>query len=610
MSYYNRGKSSTPCKYFQQGYCNKGNNCKFAHVLNNGNGGSTANKEGKSDAEKLKNFISPNSFNYLQKSTIGDINESKDFQVKPLASSYSSEVPCALNLINGRDYSLEESRLQYYEARQNGSVPQYESQLNARLADMQKCFNHIRAHPDWAARYLQKGTKEISETGRTTNTAPFCNFPLDLNAPVSNPAFGSNPFTSGGSANTSAFGGSANNAFGKPNFGASESPFRSTMGTGSSNLGASVQSPSACAGSAFGTPSFGSKTFGSQTNQASVGGAFGKPAFGAPSSTSNAFGAGSTTSSSFGAPSFGSAPSNTTGNTSSFGGAESSAFGKPAFGASTQPFGSSSATSSAFGAPAFGSTATSFGQVEGTFGSGSAFGKPSFGSSQGTANTSPFGSLQGNENKGAASAFESSSFGTSGFGSAQNNAITQQKNQSPFGSLSVSGQSQQSTNTPAFGTAPAGQNTSSAFGAVANGGAAGFGAFSSQPSESSAFGSTAKSPFGSIQQTGQNQTPAQSAFGATTTPSNGASQPFGLSNANINSPFGNMGVKPQSPFASQSSSTISAPMAGSNLNQGAPSDDDKREPDSLLEETLAKFKSESFTLGGVPDIPPPMVLCT
>ena len=564
MSYYKGRNNTTPCRYFQQGTCNKGNNCKFAHVYQNDNGlnnnqsrydnnSNNENTSEKSDVQKLNNFITPPYLNSIQKTISFDMNDAKNFQVKPLASSYSYELPCALNLIDGRDLSLEESRFQYYQARQNGTLNQYEVEMNAREKDMQKCFAHIGGHTDWAARYLQKSTEDITQKGKLSYENPFINFTVDLtgqsyaNNHTMTETFGSGlsasanlPFRTDNSANTSAFGSNTNNALGNSNFGnpniattsAFVAPeFKASSGSifgSSSNL-----NPPQSGSSAFGTPAFGAKNTGSS--------AFGAPSFGANSFGQNPFGSTSQPSGTTGSPfgSLGNQQNSTTSNTES-------PFGKPAFGAPV-----ASATS-AFGTPAFGSS---------SFGAAQNNGKQEVAAS-------PFGSFQGDPSAGNTSL----TFGSNGLGASANNSNTAGHNSSPFGFVAQGAANNQPASNVFGGTLS--NTTNNAFGTSSTG----------------AFGGKTSSPFGSASTQG-----------------------------NISSPFGSMGSKPSAGFGvstTQQSSPFDISQASQNYStfqnsfvQGPPTEDDLRKPEDLLEETLQKFQGQEFSLGSVPDIPPPLVLC-
>ena len=63
MSYTSR----TPCKFFQQGNCRRGNSCKFGHFLANDNNRTTSNDD------PYKSFISPTSIDKHKKQILDDM---------------------------------------------------------------------------------------------------------------------------------------------------------------------------------------------------------------------------------------------------------------------------------------------------------------------------------------------------------------------------------------------------------------------------------------------------------------------------------------------------------------------------------------------------------
>ncbi|SCV04741.1 LAMI_0H18712g1_1 [Lachancea mirantina] len=297
MSYNNR--SRVPCKYFQQGKCNKGNSCKFAHVYTNANG----DTNNLSNGERYRSFINANSLVKLSQEIKDDIDAAPSMQSRPLMSSYSLANPCSSNLISGRDLSPEECRFQYMKACQENQLPAYEAQMRARDADLRMCLDVIKKDPRKAARYLQLATQKKKETGNS-GMKDFIEQPLDLTgAAYKNTVstFGMNPINQNAFASnilqSSPFGTQSNSAF--------TAPSTSNQMFGSSGFASSgTSAPSASisnTGSAFGHPQFGASPFGTGfrqaasnsgvpqtfTNSAFAGstGAFGKPSFGAGSST-------------------------------------------------------------------------------------------------------------------------------------------------------------------------------------------------------------------------------------------------------------------------------------------------------------------------------------
>lgn len=95
MSYTSR----TPCKFFQQGNCRRGNSCKFGHFLANDNNRTTSNDD------PYKSFISPTSIDKHKKQILDDMADAASYALTPLTSAYSLADPCAVNLIQARDIS-------------------------------------------------------------------------------------------------------------------------------------------------------------------------------------------------------------------------------------------------------------------------------------------------------------------------------------------------------------------------------------------------------------------------------------------------------------------------------------------------------------------------
>lgn len=550
--------------------------------INGNNGGGNNNntrEEGKSDSERYAQFIKPQELPKLEKEITSDLATVDYIKMKPLSSSYSLPLPCALNLIANRDYSAEESRWQYHQARQNNTLNAYELEMNARDKDIRKCMDRIKARPDWAARYLQKNTQELTEHGRLAMAKEFIDFPLDLTgasyannstATQGTPSnlFGGNPFAPATSSTSTA------------------SPFASTS-TPSSTFGSPFGQTGAGPGTTNTGSAFGANPFSQNNATQPAGGAFGKPAFGAtPTSTNTGTPFGG--SSAFGKPAFGTAPAAGATNSSPFGAAgSSSAFGKPAFGATPQ----STNTTSAFGT-ATQTTGSPFGSMSQTAGTSSAFGNPAFGT--GSTASQPA----------TASAFGSTAFGTPGFGSIPAAGAAAQPAMTTSGSFGSS----------AFGT--------SGFGNIGNGAAKNspFGTLSGTTA-TSAFGNTTnnttvndKSPFG-LPATGQNASP----FGLPTTNTKESSA-FGSANTQSSqaSPFGApLNTQPNGLFGQATSNMKQTGQSDGATNnnenrrfiQGISSENDTvvKEED-LLPTVLEQFKAVKFSLGKVPDVPPPLSL--
>ncbi|AET39246.1 FG-nucleoporin NUP42 Ecym_4169 [Eremothecium cymbalariae DBVPG len=371
---YNRNQQ--PCKYFQQGRCNKGKACNFAHVYSNNQNNSSQTAMGKSEAERYKDLVNDSSLDKWSNLVTNDMIDVNSFRIKPLMSSYSVSDVAAVNLIQGRDYSAEESRFQHWMAKQQNNLSHYEAELNARDEDMKKCIKFVKDNAKKGSRFLQLATRRLKEQG-SYPTKGFIEHPLDLTGK----SYGitSNTFQA---ANTfGAFGGTP-----------SPSPF-GQLSTATGNLSASIGTT----GGSFGQPSFG------QTSLPATGGVFGQPSFGSSNVMAGATGGvglgSSEVSSAFGKPAFGN--QTTSGVIASannrFSSSKPNAFGQPTFGSSgfgatTKPastFGPINTTSSPFGSFSNNSSTSPFGQFSNNS-STSPFGQ--FSNTTAASVTSPFGS--------------------------------------------------------------------------------------------------------------------------------------------------------------------------------------------------------------------------
>ncbi|SCU81758.1 LADA_0C00914g1_1 [Lachancea dasiensis] len=524
MSFGSRNK--TPCKYFQQGRCKKGNACNFAHVYtgnNNNNGNTNANDSG--GANRYQSFVNASNLGKYANEVNDDLTGASEFMFQPLSSSYGLGSPCAVNLITGRDFSPEEARFLFYQSQMHNSVPTYEVQMKARASDFEQSRKYILADTRKAARYLQLATQKAHESGAAPSKG-YLEHGLDLTG-ASYANAGPNPRTSNlFGANTTP------NAFGQTMNSTKPGPFGSSnaFGSGSANtFGSGSSGAFGSSTGAFGTPAFAS----SNTTTA-----FGQPTFGAaPNTATSPFGG----SSAFGGkpPSTGFGPGGSTSFGSPAASASTSAFGKPTFGSS----GGSNA--SAFGQPAFrtapsGSQTSPFGQGGSTSntqttsnaGAPSAFGQPTFGS---TSTSSPFASIQG---------------GSSPFGSGTNPAVTGSSS-TPFGSTFQKPVNNTNNGTP--------------FGAASPFGSAGFVPANAQNPQPNA--QTMQHPFGS--------SISNNPIGTNTQPSSTS-----------------LGI-PQKTTQS--------------FIQGLPEESTLSESD-LPKEVVDYFKADNFTIGKVPDIPPPSTL--
>ncbi|ANZ76909.1 BA75_03850T0 [Komagataella pastoris] len=419
-----------PCKFYQQGRCNKGNACNFSHILTNNS--STLNAK----VQEIEN----------------DLRDTTCFQLSPLCSSLGYGT---VSLIPDRDYSFEELRLEFYQHRDSNRLDLYQQMLNNRKLDMDRCLQTVESDTQKSARY-------VLESKENNSLSPIINWEVNLtdspsvpwgqnqnqhkgggifgnfSAPTNNNNVTGNPF--GASAASSSLASKNTGAFGA---------FGGATNANSSAFGAAVPA----ANSAFGSKSFDS----SNTNTAFGGQSFGKSAFGGTSGGSGAFGAfakaanpvnPATNTSAFRASATGN-PGSSFGS-SGFGSTGPPAFGSTGFGTTGSPaFGSTgfgSAGSPAFGSTGFGSTGSP------------AFGSTGFGSST----KSPFASAAGTTEQSSTT----NSQNAFGFKASPFASTTTQSQKEPFSSGSPFGGIANKTN--AFSSTPVVVPSSSPFGTTTN----------------------------------------------------------------------------------------------------------------------------------------------
>ncbi|KAI9901975.1 hypothetical protein N3K66_003792 [Trichothecium roseum] len=368
------------CRFFQQGQCKFGNNCRNEHPRNE----SSNNRFGAFASGGNGSRGGPQDL--LDKYNISTDTIKKDLTVELpqwVLSSYGPGKNAPELLFGGfpREQSTEEVRLQFYQAKAAGNEQQALNEAQTLYQNAQEQMQNALNNLDQAARFVAEGENKqpnrnhICEQG--TMGHPFGVFAVGQGN-SSGPA--SNPFSSAAPATQSS-------AFGQPS-----APQQGGSAFGQPSALGQRPSP-------FGAPAFGQPSQPSQPQSA-----FGQPS--QPASSAPAFGQPSQPQSAFGQPSqLGSRPS---------------AFGAPAFGQTAQP----AAQPSAFGQP------SQLGQQQNPFSSAS-----------NNSNSGPFSAFSGNNNSNSnsngnagANPFGSSSGGQANsagpFASPANNS---QSNQGGFG---------------------------------------------------------------------------------------------------------------------------------------------------------------------------------
>ncbi|KAM0426900.1 hypothetical protein ACHAPT_007798 [Fusarium lateritium] len=379
------------CRFFQQGNCKFGNNCRNEHPNpnNNRNQNQTPNRFG---ALGGGNNIVGEKYGITVEAIERDLsNETPQW----ILSAYAPGRDAPEQLFGGypREQSFEELRLHYVMGKASGNEQQALNQAQELWTNAQQQMQNALRNAKDAVQFMvgaentHPNRQDICREG--THGAPYGEFlvgkrPTSIINVLTGQPDNNNAF---GSANTSSpFGGGASagqSAFGQPSaLGAKPSPF------GAPAFGQPSQ-PNA-QGNAFGQPS--------QPGQ-------GGSAFGQPSQPSSAFGQPSQPTSAFGQTS---QPTSAFGQTSTLG-AKPSPFGAPAFGQPSQPSQPSqpNAQGNAFG------QASQLGQKPNPFGA----------AANANNNSSPFASAGNNNNAPAAN----NPFGAPSGGFANN------QNASPFG---------------------------------------------------------------------------------------------------------------------------------------------------------------------------------
>ncbi|OHF02024.1 hypothetical protein CORC01_02603 [Colletotrichum orchidophilum] len=549
------------CKFYEQGNCRYGQNCRFEHPRSQSNNRFAAFGQNTGGGfNRGGNDALPYS---LAKEAI-----EKDLTTEApqwILSAYGPGRDAPEQLFGGnlREQSFEEMRLVHMMAAASGNPQQALNQAQELYQQAQQQMKTAVGNLDGAIQFIisaeqthpnridlcKQGTLPGGTTGEFAVGKRAASSLGQQNPFSSNtPAATSNPFSSNNQ-QTSAFGGgglSSGSAFGQP-----------------AALG---QRPNP-----FGTPAFGQTSQPSQPSST-----FGQPskptsAFGAPSSSAPAFGQTSQPTSAFGqASALG-------GGTSAFGqasalGQKPNPFGAPAFGQPAQP--ATGGGGSAFGQPsqlggggsAFGQ-ASALGQKPNPFG-GAASGASPFASAGGSGNiTSSFG--QASQNTASSSPFaqpaQNATQNANPFGAPA------QPTASPFGqpaqpaTTSAFGQASQTASSNPFGQPSQAQPAASnPFGAKPDAQPSAFGqpSMGAQPTQSA----QPASAFGQPAQLGQKPNP----FGQNN--ASPFSQPAGGLGAggSAPNPFGSQTAAPAAPVAQQAAAPGSGPYPPGSSRQHPP----------------------------------------
>ncbi|KIW75128.1 hypothetical protein Z517_11900 [Fonsecaea pedrosoi CBS 271.37] len=477
------------CKYFLQGNCKFGANCRNEHP---GGGGGFANQN-RFGALSGNRFGGGNGSNgkaprrdawqFNPDDIPNDLGAGKG-RPKWILSAYGPGRNPPASLLVENEFSSEEVRARFYELASQGKENEGDQEAIALWNKAEQSINQILSNARDVEKFVLDAEKkrpnrdDFTQMDGTKSRDQFIK-DFESQSAGSN-AFGGGTTTGGGfgtSSTTSPFAKPAASSFGQPAqaSGFGTSPFsKPAFGQSGFGTGSSTNSP-------FGKPSIGSSSS-----------PFAKPAFGSPGFGQSSFGQPSQPTSSFGQPS---QPTSTFGQPSQ----PSSGFGQPAFGSSgfgstpqKNPFAPATASSG------FGQTPSPFGQPAQ---SGSTFGQPS-------QPTSAFG-----QPSQPSSTFGQPSQPASTFGqpSQPSSAFGQPSQPTPaFGQPSAFGKPAFGQPTPAFGQAP---QATSGFGQAP---ASTTSPFGQAASTSAGFGQTAAPAFGQTG-AGSGSTPA---FGQTTAPAN------------------------------------------------------------------------------------------